>query len=98
MIRLIYYPPYHSKYNPIERCWGALERYWNGTTLDSVEKALHWAGNMTWKGLSPVIHFVEKLYETGVSLTKKQLKKYLKKFKLSEKLPQWDVVIEPTAA
>ncbi|MBE9168309.1 hypothetical protein IQ238_12565 [Pleurocapsales cyanobacterium LEGE 06147] len=20
-IRLIYYPPYHSKYNPIERCW-----------------------------------------------------------------------------
>jgi transposase len=24
-IRLIYYPPYHSKYNPIERCWAALE-------------------------------------------------------------------------
>ena len=22
-IRLIYYPPYHSKYNPIERCWAA---------------------------------------------------------------------------
>lgn len=20
-VRLIYYPPYHSKYNPIERCW-----------------------------------------------------------------------------
>jgi transposase len=20
-IRLVYYPPYHSKYNPIERCW-----------------------------------------------------------------------------
>ncbi len=20
-ISLIYYPPYHSKYNPIERCW-----------------------------------------------------------------------------
>jgi transposase len=26
-IRLIYYPPYHSKYNPIERCWAALENY-----------------------------------------------------------------------
>ncbi|MBS9770356.1 MAG: hypothetical protein J7F05_07630 [Trichodesmium erythraeum GBRTRLIN201] len=24
-IRLIYYPPYHSNYNPIERCW-AVER------------------------------------------------------------------------
>ena len=28
-IRLVYYPPYHSKYNPIERCWSALEK--NGT-------------------------------------------------------------------
>src|SRR5262249_46900421 len=28
-VRLAYYPPYHSKYNPIERCWGILERsYW----------------------------------------------------------------------
>lgn len=29
-IRLIYYPPYHSKYNSIERCWAVLENYWNG--------------------------------------------------------------------
>src|SRR3954447_16139621 len=28
-IRLVYYPPYHSKYNPIERCWSALEQKWN---------------------------------------------------------------------
>ena len=27
----VYYPPYHSKYNPIERCWlSALEKKWNG--------------------------------------------------------------------
>src|SRR5512143_3490229 len=24
VIELVYYPPYHSKYNPIERCWGIL--------------------------------------------------------------------------
>ena len=29
-IQLVYYPPYHSKYNPIERCWGILEQHWNG--------------------------------------------------------------------
>jgi Rhodopirellula transposase DDE domain len=23
-IKLVYYPPYHSKYNLIERCWGIL--------------------------------------------------------------------------
>ena len=25
-VRLVYYPPYHSKYNPIERCWSSLEQ------------------------------------------------------------------------
>jgi predicted membrane chloride channel (bestrophin family) len=25
-VRLVYYPPYHSEYNPIERCWSALEK------------------------------------------------------------------------
>ena len=24
-IMLAFYPPYHSKYNPIERCWGILK-------------------------------------------------------------------------
>jgi hypothetical protein len=27
-VRLAYYPPYPSKYNPIERCWGILEQHW----------------------------------------------------------------------
>jgi transposase len=35
-IELVYFPPYHSKYNPIERCWSALERHGNGTLLTSV--------------------------------------------------------------
>ena len=29
-IQLVYYPPYHSKYNPIEGCWGILDQHWNG--------------------------------------------------------------------
>ena len=36
-IRLVYYPPYHSKYNPIERCWSALERKWNGVLLTGLK-------------------------------------------------------------
>jgi hypothetical protein len=27
---LAYYPPYHSKHNPIKRVWGSLEKHWNG--------------------------------------------------------------------
>ena len=46
-IQLLYYPPYHSKYNPIERCWGILELKWNGTKLIDAETMLEWAKKMT---------------------------------------------------
>ena len=42
-LELVYYPPYQSKYNPIERCWGVLEVYWNGELLDSEEAVLGFA-------------------------------------------------------
>lgn len=94
-IKLVYYPPYHSKYNPIERCWGILEHNWNGEILDSVEKTLEWAGTMTWKGIKPVISLVDKIYKKGVSLTKKEMKPYNERIKRADKLPKWDVIIEP---
>ncbi len=75
-IRLIYYPPYHSKYNPIERCWAALENYWNGGILDSVEAAILWASNMTWQGLKPIVHCVETIYEKGVKVLPDELEEY----------------------
>jgi hypothetical protein len=31
-IQLLYYPPYHSKYNPIERCWGVRELHGEGVS------------------------------------------------------------------
>ncbi|NQE38612.1 hypothetical protein E5S67_06397 [Microcoleus sp. IPMA8] len=77
-IRLIYYPPYHSKYNPIERCWAALEHYWNGAILDSVETAINWASNMTWKGIKPIVHLVETTYEKGIKVLPHELKQYLR--------------------
>lgn len=72
-IRLAYYPPYHSKYNPIERTWGILEKSWNGSILDEVETALNFAQNMTWKGKHPVVKLVSQTYETGVKLTKEAM-------------------------
>jgi transposase len=69
-IRLAYYPPYHSKYNPVERCWGILENHWNGALLDSLEAVLEFAASMTWKGYHPVVELVSTVYQTGVTLTK----------------------------
>jgi len=94
-IRLVYYPPYHSKYNPVERCWGILEEHWNGEILDSVKKAICWAGTMTWKGIKPVVHLWEKTYEKGIRLTKKEMKPYESRIERSNLLPKWDVTINP---
>ena len=94
-IRLIYYPPYHSKYNPIERCWAALEKYWNGAILDSVEAAVHWAANMTWKGISPIVHLIETTYEKGITVLSQQLEQYQPQWQRSETLPKWDITIVP---
>ena len=47
VVQLAYYPPYHSKYNPIERCWGILELHGNGALLDSIEAVLGYAETMT---------------------------------------------------
>lgn len=54
-IQLLYYPPYHSKYNPVERCWDILEKHWNGAKLVDVDARLGWAKSMTWKGIRPVV-------------------------------------------
>ena len=94
-IHLVYYPPYHSKYNPVERCWGILEEHWNGEILDSINKAIKWAGTMTWKGIKPVVYLWEKIYEKGIRLTKKEMKPYERKMQRSKSLPKWDVVINP---
>jgi hypothetical protein len=94
-IELIYYPPYHSKYNPVERCWGILEMHWNGTLLDTVEKALGWAKTMTWKGTQPVVQMLEKAYQTGVRLTKAALKPLAERIRRSKTLPRWSASIQP---
>src|SRR5947209_11677941 len=72
-IRLAYYPPYHSKYNAVERCWGILEHHWNGALLDSVDAVIHFAQTMTWKGKHPVVALVTNAYQTGVKLTKEAM-------------------------
>ena len=65
-IQLLYYPPYHSKYNPIERCWGILEQHWNGTLLVDTETMLEWAKSMTWKGTRPIVKLSRTIYEKAI--------------------------------
>ena len=94
-IHLVYYPPYHSKYNPIERCWGILEEHWNGEILNSIDKTLEWASTMTWKGIKPIVKFCGKVYKKGVKLTKQEMRAYEDRILRSYSLPKWDLIINP---
>ena len=94
-IQLVYYPPYHSKYNPIERCWGILKLQWNGAKLINVETMLGWAKKMTWKGIHPVVELSRNVYEKGISLGKKAMKAVEARLERHPELPQYDILINP---
>jgi len=94
-IHLVYYPPYHSKYNPVERMWGILENHWNGTLLVDRETAIGWAETMTWKGLSPMVKILDKVFETGAKVAKKAFEIFQNRLDRNPLLPKWDVVIKP---
>ena len=74
-LQLAYYPPYHSKYNPIERTFGWLEQHWNGSLLDSVDTVLNFAQTLTFKGKHPVVTLVETVYSCGVNSPTKQCRR-----------------------
>lgn len=95
VIRLIYYPPYHSKYNGIERYWAGLEKSWNGYLLDSVATVLNRAGNFAWRGMQTTVRLLNTLYEKGVKLCGKEKDDLEKRLLRSQELRWWDIAIYP---
>ena len=96
-LELAYHPPYHSKSNRIERCWGILEKHWNGTLLSTIATALEWAKTMTWRGVRPRVHLLDRLYETGVTLTEAAFRPVAARLERSKTLPKWSLVIHPVS-
>lgn len=94
-IQLAYYPPYHSKYNPVERLWGVLENHWRGELLDSIEKTLGLARSMTYRGIKPRVNLVRKVYRNGIRLTKKAMKPIEEKIDRLKNLEKWFITIRP---
>lgn len=94
-IRMAHYPPYCSKYNPIERrffphvgraCSGMLFN-----TLETVVKLMRRACTST--GLTTTVNVIRRLYETGRNATD-QMKADLK-IVYDELLPTWNYVAVP---
>ena len=89
-IRIAHYPPYCSKYNPIEhRLFPHVTRASQGASLESIETAAHYMSKAeTTKGLSVTVRIIDKVFETGRKYAagfKKNMTIQFDKF-----LPKWN--------
>jgi len=94
-IELVYYPPYHSKYNPVEHCWGVLESHWSGALLADLDVVREWTQTMRWAGIAPNVYFLDREYHRGVKLSKREMMPYLQRLTRTPLIEQWSITIEP---
>jgi len=95
-IELIYYPPYHSKYNPVERLWARLENVWNGYLLETKEICLAFMKNLTWKNSHSVTKLKEVKYEKGLTVEKVEMKALENRYiTRTQSIKKWSVLIIP---
>jgi hypothetical protein len=94
-IELVYYPPYHSKYNPVEHCWGGLETHWSGALLTDIDAVREWTKTMRWGGIEPSVYFLNREYHTGAKLTAKEMKPYSERLQRTPPFERWSLTIKP---
>jgi hypothetical protein len=94
-IRLAHYPPYASKYNPIEhRLFPHLSRVCRGVILQSVELVAELMRKAKTKtGLSVVVDILDKVYQTGRKVD--QATKDAVNLVRDTLLPRWNYRILP---
>ncbi|MEG2610603.1 MAG: transposase, partial [Bacilli bacterium] len=87
-IEMVYYPPYHSKYNAIERVWARLENMWNGSLIDTIDTCINYMRNLTWNKVKSNVKLILKEYQIGIKENKQTLlniEKYITRKKGIEK-------------
>jgi len=94
-VRVAHYPPYTSKYNPIEhRLFPHLERACRGVIfihLEIVEELMSKAETKT--GLTVSVTVIDKVYKTGIKVPA-DVKEQINIIR-DEELPQWNYRILP---
>ena len=99
-ILVMHYPPYCSKFNPIEhRLFSQITRSWSGTPLYSVADACCRAANtVTKKGLKVFAEIVDKVYRTGRKVLDSFPDRLEKQVVFDNTLHKWNYVISPSAS
>lgn len=89
-LRIAHYPPYTSKYNPIEhRLFPHLTRACQGVILKSIELVQElMQKTKTSQGLTVTVQILDKIYQTGRKVTK-DFKKNMR-ILFDDYLPQWN--------
>jgi len=96
-IRIAHYPPYTSKYNPIEhRLFPHVTRACQGVIFESVDMVKDlMARAKTQTGLSVIATVVDKAYQTGRKVAEDF--KQTMQIVFDEHLPQWNYTAKPQA-
>jgi hypothetical protein len=97
-ILMVHYPPYCSKYNPIEhQCFSQLTRAWQGVPFYNIQFVKELADSTsTSKGLSIIASINTKEYQIKRPVNdefKANLDKYIL---FDDKLPKWSYLIRPS--
>lgn len=94
---VMHYPPYCSKFNPIEhRLFSQITRSWNGAPLMSVEDAAKRATMTTTKtGLKVYADINNKTYDIKRQVDESYKKRLSWQVVFSPTLPKWNYLIKP---
>jgi hypothetical protein len=96
-IRIAHYPPYTSKYNPIDhRLFPHVTRACRGAVFSSLARVKYlMAQTKTQQGLTVIVQIIDKIYQTGRKVSD-EFKKNLP-IHFDEYLPQWNYRAVPNA-
>ena len=95
-IRIAHYPPYCSKWNPIEhRLFSQISRVWSGAVFNTIEEASELASKTRTKtGLAVFTSINRRIYETKTErnpLFKSECQRHIVK---DEILPKWNYLVK----
>ena len=94
---VVHYPPYCSKFNPIEhRLFSQITRSWSGAPLMSLQNAADRAARTTTtKGLRVHVHINSKTYDIKRPIEESYQKRLAQQIVFAPELGQWNYLIKP---
>lgn len=94
---VVHYPPYCSKFNPIEhRLFSQITRSWSGAPLMSLQNAAQRAAmTTTKKGLKVFVHVNSKSYDIMRPIDESYQKRLAQQVIFAPELGKWNYLVKP---